>query len=51
MSQIANPSVEAEKTFITDTITSGFRETKEGKYAGKNLTSLDTLIGELRAEA
>lgn len=51
MSQIANPSVEAEKAFITDTITRGYREAKEGKFAGKNLTSLDTLIGELRAEA
>lgn len=47
----ANPAVEAEKAFITDTITRGYREAKEGKFAGKNLTSLDTLIGELRAEA
>ena len=44
-------TAEAEKTFITDTITRGFQEAREGRFAGENLTSLDSLIEELRAEA
>jgi len=42
---------EAEKNFITETITKGFNEAKEGRFAGKNLHSLDALVEELRAEA
>ena len=42
---------EAEKAFITDTITKGYNEAQEGRFAGKNLYSLDALVEELRAEA
>jgi hypothetical protein len=42
---------EAEKTYITETITKGFNEAKEGRFAGKDLKSLDALVEELRAEA
>ena len=42
---------ESEKTFIADTITRGFSEAKEGRFAGQNLTSLDALVKELKAEA
>ena len=41
---------EAQKRLITKTITTGYREAKEGKFAGKNLASLDNLIEELKAE-
>ena len=41
---------EVQKRFITETITTGYREAKEGKFAGKNLASLDDLIAELKAE-
>lgn len=40
-----------QKDFITETITKGYREMKEGCFAGKGLTSLDTLVEELRADA
>ena len=43
--------IEAEKTFITETITKGFNEAQEGRFAGKNLKSLDALVEELRTEA
>ncbi|MBR4491661.1 MAG: hypothetical protein IKO98_03295 [Bacteroidales bacterium] len=43
--------LEAEHKFIKETITRGFQEVKEGKFAGKNLSSLDSLIDELRANA
>lgn len=43
--------VDAEKAFITETITKGYREAQEGRFAGKNLKSLDVLVEELRAEA
>ena len=46
-----NPTAETEKAFITETITRGFQEAQEGRFAGKNLTSLDSLIDEIRAEA
>ena len=46
----SNPAAETEKAFITDTITRGFKDAQEGRFAGKNLTSLDTLVQELRAE-
>ena len=51
--RLVTPStnVEAEKAFIKDTITTGFQEAKEGRFAGKGLTSLDALVEELRAEA
>lgn len=42
--------MEAEKAFITGTITRGFKDAKEGRFAGKNLTSLDALVKELKAE-
>ncbi len=41
---------EAEKAFITDTITRGY-QAQEGKFAGKNLMSLDALVQELKAGA
>ena len=43
--------VEAEEAFIKETITRGYQEAKEGRFAGQNLNSLDALIDELRAEA
>ena len=43
--------IEANKAFITDTITRGFKDAKEGRFAGKNLKSLDALVEELRSEA
>lgn len=49
---IASPhEVEAEKAFITETITKGFSEVQEGRFAGKNLNTLDALVEELRAES
>ena len=47
----SSTDVDAEKAFITDTITRGFQEAQEGRFAGKNLKSLDALVEELRAEA
>ena len=35
----------------TETITKGFNEAQEGRFAGKDLKSLDALVEELRAEA
>ena len=43
-------AVDKEKTFIKETITKGYREAQEGRFAGKGLTSLDALVDELRAE-
>ena len=36
---------------VLNIIQRGFKEAEEGHFAGKNLTSLDTLVQELRAEA
>lgn len=47
----SSTDVEAEKAFITDTITRGFQEAQDGRFAGKNLKSLDALVEELRVEA
>ena len=47
----SSKDVEAEKTFIAETITRGFHEAKEGRFAEKNLKSLDALVEELRVEA
>ena len=47
----SSKDVEAEKAFITETITKGFNEAQEGRFAGKNLKSLDALVEELRSEA
>ena len=47
----SSTDVGAEKAFITDTITRGFQEAQDGRFAGKNLKSLDALVEELRAEA
>lgn len=44
-------AIEAEKKFIADTIILGYQQAKEGKFAGKNLSNLDDLVSELRAEA
>ena len=44
-------TVEEEKQFIANTITLGYKQAQEGKFAGKNLSSLDDLVAELRAEA
>ena len=47
----SSKEVEAEKAFITETITKGFNEAQQGQFAGENLKSLDALVEELRAEA
>ena len=47
----SSTDTEAEKAFIAETITKGFNEAQEGRFAGKNLKSLDALVEELRAEA
>ena len=47
----SSTEVEAEKAFVNETINKGYREAQEGRFAGKDLTSLDTLVEELRAEA
>ena len=46
-----NTIAEKEKQFITNTITQGYNQAQEGKFAGKDLSSLDSLIDELRTEA
>ena len=46
----SSTDIEAEKAFITETITKGFHEAREGRFAGKGLKSLDALVEELRAE-
>ena len=50
--RLVTPSteIENEKAFIRNTITTGFREAQEGRFAGEGLTSLDVLVEELRAE-
>ena len=48
---VSRSDTESEKAFITETITRGFREAQEGHFAGKNLSSLDALVEELRTEA
>ena len=47
----SSTEVEAEKAFINETINKGYREAQEGRFAGKDPTSLDALVEELRAEA
>ena len=47
----SSTEAEAEKAFINETINKGYREAQEGRFAGKDLTSLDALVEELRAEA
>lgn len=44
-------AVEEEKQFIANTIIMGYQQAQDGKFAGKNLSSLDDLVAELRAEA
>lgn len=46
-----NQVVEEEKEFIKNTIQIGYRQAQEGAFAGKNLSSLDDLVAELRTEA
>lgn len=41
---------EAEKQFVTETIVQGYRQAQEGHFVGKNLSSLDDLVAELREE-
>lgn len=48
---IDGQAVEAEKRFIKSTIETGFQQARKGDFAGKNLTSLDGLVAELREEA
>ena len=47
---VSYEEIEAEKAFVSDTIIKGYREAQEGKFAGKDLESLDGLVEELRAE-
>ena len=47
----SSSDVEAEKAFIKETITRGYNEVQEGRFAGENLNSLDSLVEELRTEA
>jgi len=47
---VSNDETDKQKEFITDTITTGYNEYKAGKFAGKDLESLDSLIAELREE-
>ena len=47
----SDAEAEAEKQFIANTITMGYREAQEGRFAGEGLSSLDTLVEELRSEA
>lgn len=47
----SSTTVDSEKAFITDTITKGYRESQDGRFAGKGLTSLDALVEELRVDA
>ncbi|MBO4314787.1 MAG: hypothetical protein IKX24_04945 [Prevotella sp.] len=47
----SSTDIEAEKAFIIESITKGFIEAQEGRFAGKNLKSLDALVEELRVEA
>ena len=47
----SSTDAETEKAFITETITKGYNEAQEGRFAGKNLHSLDALVEELKAEA
>lgn len=47
----SHSDVESEKAFINETITKGFREVQEGRFAGKDLNSLNELVEELRTEA
>ena len=47
---VSSEEIEAEKAFVSDTIIKGYREAQEGKFAGRDLDSLDALVEELRAE-
>lgn len=47
---VSYEEIEAEKAFVSDTIIKGYREAQEGKFAGRDLDSLDALVEELRAE-
>ena len=47
---VSYEEIEAEKAFVSDTIIKGYREAQEGKFAGKDLESLDGLVEKLRAE-
>lgn len=44
-------AVEAEKESVAKTIKLGYQQAQDGEFAGQNLTSLDNLVAELRAEA
>ena len=48
---VSNADVEAEQSFITETITRGYSDAQEGRFVGQNLSSLDDLIQELKAES
>ena len=47
----SHSDVESERAFINETITKGFREVQEGRFAGKDFNSLNELVEELRTEA
>ena len=44
-------AIDAEKKLIADTTILGYQQAKEGKFAGENLSNIDDLVSELRAEA
>lgn len=44
-------TAESEREFIKETITVGFQQAQEGRFAAKGLSSLDELVAELREEA
>ncbi len=48
---VSPSDIETEKAFVEETITKGYNEAKEGRFAGKGLTSLDGLVEELRSES
>ena len=45
-----NIVAEKEKQFVTNTISQGYKQAQEGKFVGKELSSLDDLVKELRTE-
>ena len=47
----SDSETEKQKRFIKDTITTGYNEYKAGKFVGKGLENLDSLVADLRAEA
>lgn len=48
---VPDTEVEAEKEFISNTIQTGYQQAKKGQFAGEGLSSLDSLVAELRETA